>query len=89
MPIDEAWKALPKYQYGQDMAALLTVDREVIRAMATPAGRAACAARLAAAGGDGTTSAAKQYICCRLRQVGTAAEVPVLTRLLAGPETSR
>ncbi len=90
MPIEEAWKALPKYQYGQDMAALLTIDREVIRAMAAPARRAACARRLAGLlEAAGTTSAAKQYICCRLRQVGTAAEVPVLTRLLARPETSQ
>ena len=41
MPIEDAWKALPKYEYGNDMAVLLTIDREVIRAMATPASRSA------------------------------------------------
>ena len=90
MPAEDAWKALANYEYGKDMAALLTIDREVIRAMATPAGRSACAARLAAVlEAAGTTPAAKQYICCQLRQVGTAAEVPALARLLANPRTSQ
>jgi HEAT repeat protein len=88
MAIDDAWKALPKYEYGQDMAPLLTIDREVIRAMATPATRSACAARLAAIlDPKDTTLAAKQYICCLLRQVGTAAEVRIVTGLLPKPET--
>ena len=47
MTADEAWRALPKYEYGQDMAALLAIDRAVIEAMATPDTRAKCAARLA------------------------------------------
>jgi HEAT repeat protein len=90
MKTEDAWKAMPKYQYGNDMAALLTIDREVIRATATPTARSACAARLAAILEDSkTTPAAKQYICCQLRQVGTAAEVPLLTRLLADPNTSQ
>ena len=89
MPVEEAWKALPKYEHGQDMAALLAIDRAVIEAMAAPQKRSACAARLAALlEADGTTPAARQYVCLQLRQVGTPAEVPVLGRLLAGPETS-
>lgn len=90
MSADAAWKALPTYQYGQDMSALLTMDREVIKAMATPATRAVFAARLAALlDAPNTTSAAKQYICCQLRQVGTSAEVAILSRMLAKPETAQ
>jgi HEAT repeat protein len=90
MSPEDAWKALPKYEYGQDMTALLTIDGEVIRAMATPASRAACAAHLAAVlQASETTPAAKQYACLQLRQVGTAAEVPLLAQLLAKPETSQ
>ncbi len=90
MPIEDAWKALPKYEYGKDMAALLTIDREVIRAMAAPASRSACATRLAALlEAASTTRAAKQYICLQLRQVGSRAEVPLLTRLLADPRASQ
>ena len=89
VPIEEAWKALPKYEHGQDMAALLAIDRAVIEAMATPQARSACAARLAALlEAEGTTPAARQYICLQLRQVGTPAEVPLLRKLLASPETS-
>lgn len=89
VPSDDAWKALPKYEPGQDMAALLTIDREVIAAMKTPESRAACAARLAdLLDKNDTTLAAKQYICLQLRQVGTAAQVPLLSQLLAKPETA-
>ncbi|NUQ63828.1 MAG: hypothetical protein HUU20_15230 [Pirellulales bacterium] len=89
MPVEEAWKALPTYQYGQDIAPLLVLDRAVIEAMTSPASRSACAARLASLLESAqTTPAARQYICNQLRQVGTAAEVPVLARLLANEETS-
>lgn len=89
MPPEDAWRALPKYEFGNDMAALLTIDCEVIRSMATPAGRAACSARLAALMEiASTTLAAKQYICFQLRQVGTAAETRLLARMLTQNETS-
>ena len=87
--VEDAWKALPKYEYGQDLAVLLAVDRAVIETMASPSARSACAGRLAALlEADGTTLAARQYICLQLRQVGAPAEVPVLARLLGQPETS-
>ena len=80
---------LPKYEPGQDMAALLTIDREVITAMKTSETRAACAAKLAGLlAKNDTTLAARQYICLQLRQVGTAAQVPLLSQLLAKPETA-
>ena len=86
---EEAWNALPKYEPGQDMAGLLTIDREVIAAMKSPEARAKCAARLASLlAAKDTTPAARQYICVQLRQVGTKAEVPILADLFASPETS-
>jgi len=89
MSADDAWKALPSYQYGENMAALLALDREVIRAMASPADRSACAAKLAAIlETPNATLPAKQYVCLQLRQAGTSAEVPVLTRMLAQAETA-
>ena len=90
MSPEQAWKALPQYQPGQDMAALLAIDRAVIDSMSSPELRSACAARLAnvLAAAD-TTPAARQYICLQLRQIGTAAEVPVLKKLLAQPETAQ
>lgn len=84
---DDAWKALPKYEYGHDMAPLLVLDQQAIASMRTPAARAAFAARLAGVLSSAeATPAARQYACLQLRQVGTAAEVPLLARLLARPE---
>lgn len=89
MTEEDAWKALPKYDHGQDMAALLTIDRAVIQAMASPQARSACAARLAGVLADpDATLAARQYVCLQLRQVGTPAEVPLLADRLATPQTS-
>ncbi len=89
IPEQDAWQALPRYEYGQDMGVLLSIDRAVIQAMASTESQSACAARLARVlSAEGTTLAARQYICLQLRQVGTAAEVPLLARLLAEPETS-
>ena len=90
MSTESAWKALPHYEYGQDMAAILAIDRVVIRAMRSPTDRSACAKRLASLLlSHETTLAARQAICLQLRQVGTPAEVPVLAKLLAKPETSQ
>ncbi len=87
--VEEAWKALPHYEYGQDMGALLTIDGVVIKAMASPKSRGQCAARLAdLLESNETTPAAKKYICLQLRQIGTPAEVPLLARLLTKPATS-
>ncbi len=84
LPHEEAWAALPGYQYGDDFAPLLAIDRAVIRAMDSPESQAAIAARLAALlEQPATTPAARQYICLQLRQAGTTAEVPVLAGLLS------
>ena len=89
MPAEEAWKALPKYEPGQDMGALLAIDREVIAAMESPETRSACAAKLAGLlGNDDTTMAARQYICLQLRQAGTPAEVRLLEKLFEDPQTA-
>jgi HEAT repeat protein len=89
MPVEDAWKALPSYQYGQDIAPLLAIDRAVIASMSSAETRAACAARLAALlESDQTTAAARQHICNQLRQAGTAAEVPLMAKLLLREESS-
>ncbi len=89
MSTEDAWEAMPKYERGQDMASLLTIDREVIAAMKTPETRAACAARLAdLLAKKDTTLAAKQYICLQFRQAGTATQVPLLKELLEAAETT-
>ena len=85
--VDEAWQALPKYESGQDMGPLLVIDGEVIKAMASPEAKAACAGRLGKLLESGeATVAAKKYICLQLRQVGTAAQVGMLAGLLDDAE---
>ncbi len=89
MPTDEAWKALPAYEHGEDMAPLLAIDRAGIEAMATPETRAAYAARLAALlENPNATLDAKHYACLQLRQAGTPAEVPILAKALQVAGTS-
>jgi HEAT repeat protein len=67
----------------------LAIERAVIEAMGSPAVRAGTAHRLAALLlQPQTTPAAKQFICLQLRQVGTPAEIPILTQLLLAPESS-
>ncbi len=87
MPLDDAWRQLPQYAYGQDIAPLLSIERAVIESMASPESRAAMAQKLSdVLGQNETSTAAQQFICLQLRQVGTAAQVPQLSSLLATPE---
>jgi len=88
VPLEQAWQELPGYEYGQDLAGQLAIERSVIAAMNTPAERARIAARFAELlRQPATTLPAKQFICLQLRQAGTPAEVPVLAELLRVPET--
>jgi HEAT repeat protein len=87
VPLDDAWRQLPQYAHGQDIAPLLSIERAVIESMASPESRAAMAQKLSEVLGQNETSAAaQQFICLQLRQVGTAAQVPQLSSLLATPE---
>jgi HEAT repeat protein len=84
---DAAWGLLPAYEYGDDLAPLLAIQREGCADRGTPEGRAVFAARLAAALDDPhATAPARQWICLELRDHGTAAEVPALARLLSGTD---
>ncbi len=87
-PVERAWQELPHYEYGQDLAGQLAIERSVIESMNDPAARAALAARFAQLlRAPTTTPAARQFICLQLRQVGTPAEIPVLAELLQAPDT--
>ncbi|NLE39626.1 MAG: hypothetical protein GX621_16530, partial [Pirellulaceae bacterium] len=83
------WRAMARYEYGQDFKPLLEIDREVIAVMSEPSKHAAFAARLAGLLTDRqTTPAAKQFICQKLQTVGTPAQVPVLAGMLDDPKTA-
>ncbi|MCL2710627.1 MAG: HEAT repeat domain-containing protein [Planctomycetaceae bacterium] len=76
-PVELAWDAIKTYQYGNDLAPLILVERDI---RAHP--QAVSAARLAALLNDETTLAGRQFVCLQLRFVGTSAEVPVLAKYL-------
>ena len=83
---EEAWNAVKTYRFGEELMPLIAVEREVRQAGGSPDSQAAMAAKLASFLNDETTYAGRQFICLQLRFVGTAAEVPVLTKYLNRPE---
>jgi len=78
--LEQAMKALPKYEFGQSRAHL-TVIHEALRA-AEPAKRAEMCNRLAALLTSNATDAAKRWVCRQLSIFGTEAQVPQLAPLL-------
>ncbi len=62
VPLEQAWEELPRYEYGQDLAGQLAIERSVIEAMNTPAHRAEIAARFAAAAESAGHDASRQAV---------------------------
>lgn len=74
---------LKKYEYGDDQASLLAVERQVEDSMADRAKQAEMARRLLEVMTDNSaTPAAKQHAGIMLRICGTDAEVPALAAML-------
>ena len=80
--LDAPFAALKSYDWGGDATAFQPIDAAVIAAHADAGLRSALETRLAALLGDGTSRAAKEYICRKLSLIGTAASVPALAALL-------
>ncbi len=79
----DVWNDLKKYQYGDDLAPLLFIERQVEASMADKEQQKAMAARLLDILIDkDATPAARQHAGLMLRICGTEAEVPALTKLL-------
>ncbi len=82
-PAVDALSELADYQYGQDQASLLAVEREVERSMADPARQAAMAGKLLAVMADPeATLAGKQHAAIYLRMCGGKPEAPALAGML-------
>jgi len=80
--LDEAFKKLPGYEFGQSRLPLTTVADAVREASGDPKARAATERRLLAVLETGATADAKRFVCRQLRLIGTAASVPALAKLL-------
>lgn len=82
VPADD-FSELMKYEYGDDQACLLAIERLVEDSMNDAAQRSAMATKLLDVMTDpAATPAAKQHAAIFLRMCGTDAEVPALAKML-------
>jgi len=86
MSLEQAMKALPKYEFGQSRQHL-TLIHHALRD-ADKAKRAALCERLAQVLGSGATGAAKRWVCRQLSLFGTKDQVPELAALLLDEKLS-
>jgi len=82
-PLDTAFEALKKYDWGQDPQVLQAIEKSRSASKNDPAGRKDLEVRLTAILKTDAPLAAKQYACRALSRIGTADSVPVLAALLA------
>jgi hypothetical protein len=80
--LDAPFASLKTYDWGADAGFFKTIDDAVIAAHADASLRRDIEKRFSALLGDGTSRAAKEYICRKLSMIGTASSVPALAALL-------
>jgi hypothetical protein len=86
--LDKPLDILKSYDWGGDASAFQTIDAAVLAAHTDQAARADLEKRLSSLLGEGTSRAAKEYVCRKLSLIGTAASVPSLAALLPEQEHS-
>jgi HEAT repeat protein len=86
--IDAAFETLKTYDWGADRAALNPIDEAIVATQGDPAARRALEKRLVDALAGGLSRSAQDYVCRKLRVVGTAQSVAALAALLPAEGTS-
>jgi HEAT repeat protein len=86
--LDNAFEALKTFDWGTDLAALAPIDEAVTAAHGKADLRADLEHRLLAALKNEISRDARDYLCRKLANVGTAAAVPVLAALLESEQSS-
>jgi hypothetical protein len=86
--VDNAFNTLKTYDWGADREALKSIDQAIIASQSDAAARKALEKRLVDALAGGLSRSAQDYVCRKLRVVGTAQSVQVLAALLPAEETS-
>jgi hypothetical protein len=86
--LDDAFNTLKTYDWGADRAALNPIDQAIIATHDDAAARRALEKRLVDALAGGLSRSAQDYVCRKLRVVGTAQSVKALAALLPAEETS-
>ena len=89
MSLDDAFKAVAAYKFGQSRECQTVVEDAVRDSAAKPDDRAALAKRLSGllSAADATLDA-KQFACRQISVIGTAAEVPAVSALLLDKDLS-
>ncbi|MCX5645447.1 MAG: HEAT repeat domain-containing protein [Phycisphaerae bacterium] len=86
--VDNAFNTLKTYDWGADRAALNPIDQAIIASHGDAVARKALEKRLVGALAGGLSRSAQDYVCRKLRVVGTAQSVETLAALLPAEQTS-
>jgi HEAT repeat protein len=86
--VDNAFNALKTYDWGADREALKPIDQAIIASHGDAAARKTLEKRLVDALAGGISRSAQDYVCRKLRVIGTAQSIKALAALLPAEETS-
>jgi HEAT repeat protein len=86
--VEKAFETLKTYDWGDDPEILKAIDQAIIATHGDAAARKTLEKRLVNALTGGISRSALDYVCRRLRVVGTRQSIEALAALLAAEETS-
>ena len=86
--LDKALEALKTYDWGADREALKPIDQVIVATHDDAAARKALEKSLVDALASGISRSAQDYVCRKLRVVGTTQSIKALGALLPAEETS-
>ena len=86
--VDKALETLKTYDWGSDREALTPIDQAIVGAQGNAAALKPLEKRLVDALAGGISRSAQDYVCRKLRVMGTAQSVEALAALLPAEETS-
>ena len=86
--LDKTLETLKTYDWGADREALKPIDQAIVATHDDAAARKALEKSLVDALAGGISRSAQDYVCRKLRIVGTAQSVEALAALLAAEDTS-
>ena len=86
--LDKAWDTLKTYDWGADPETLKPIDQAIVATHGDTAARKALEKSLVDALVGGISRSAQDYVCRRLRVIGTTQSVAALAALLPAEETS-
>ena len=86
--VNEALETLKSYDWGADRNALKPIDQAIVAARGNAAALKPLEKKLVDALTSGISRSAQDYVCRKLRVIGTSQSVRALTALIADEETS-